>query len=905
MRFLEIIFFALAGILLAFPYVGDWDKDGDKIPDAFVNFFGALPPAASPLHRGEENWTSFQTGRGYSPIIDVGTDIVIIANNSLKRISSWKELGYKTYVMVGFRAWKDYLDGKVDGKTHYDEVQTRADGSLHMCVNTYYMVPTENRIRIFQDYFLKAVENGAEAICPEEPEFFTVTGYSEAFKREWEKFYGRPWAPPTDIQTAFDADYLKGYLQYRLVTSIYKVIKEKYPNIPRFLLAHSPVNYAMWGIIFPHNRTLKSGLVDAFLGQVWTGTSRSPVPYGGNWAERTFENAYLEYSSCYHLARDIVKEIWFLMDPVEDNPNRTMQDYKENYEKTLIASLFTPEVAKYEVMPWPERIYGRVPKEFETEIGAIVEALQDMHNQEKVENEGLLKDVATFTSDSMMYERGGPAGHSMGGFYGLTLPLVMKGMLPQVLSLDRVDEAGYLRGFKVLLLSYDEMKPLEKVYNERLAEWVRKGGVLIFFGGLDAQNALDLWWWKEGFTSPLEHLFKVCGLQAKCEGQEVIGFPYKTVLREERVITNGTNEGLYEVDLTPFLKEGKTIYLKFADAHTGDGWGALLYDISLIGKEEGEHVSIYFRPDSEKEKDFLYVNRDSRISMGRRFADRSAFWVYKLDLEGWEEAVARLHLANQFLVQVAAGEKDMPTIEFDNRQWSIPHGNKVAIMRIDGAQVIGQVRVGEDVKPAISVVKVGKGHFVYCGLQPSVFSESAEMAELMRHLAKFAMELAGVGDEYKERGYVWIKQGKYLAVRCLEKALERDGMYVNLLDPYLSVQEGVKLKPWEWGFYKDVGDVFGKESIPRILAVAGREVGRREGGSKTEAIVKGPEGARVCMRIYKPEGYKVGDVKLINGLGEEVQFQLKEDENSVALIFPNHPLGVGVRVEWEKAKNKK
>ena len=54
------------------------------------------------------------------------------------------------------------------------------------------------------------------------------------------------------------------------------------------------------------------------------------------------------------------------MDPVEDNPSRTMEDYLGNYERTLAASLMFPEVDRFEVMPWPTRIFGRVPDDFAT-----------------------------------------------------------------------------------------------------------------------------------------------------------------------------------------------------------------------------------------------------------------------------------------------------------------------------------------------------------------------------------------------------------------------------------------------------------------------------------------------------------------------------------------------------------
>ncbi|MFO1513145.1 MAG: hypothetical protein U1F83_09570 [Verrucomicrobiota bacterium] len=53
----------------------------------------------------------------------------------------------------------------------------------------------------------------------------------------------------------------------------------------------------------------------------------------------------------------------YLNDPIEDNANHDWDDYKCNWESTLTASLFQPDVWQFEVAPWPERIFnGRYPR---------------------------------------------------------------------------------------------------------------------------------------------------------------------------------------------------------------------------------------------------------------------------------------------------------------------------------------------------------------------------------------------------------------------------------------------------------------------------------------------------------------------------------------------------------------
>ena len=65
--------------------------------------------------------------------------------------------------------------------------------------------------------------------------------------------------------------------------------------------------------------------------------------YEGLRKERTFETAYLEYGVMQELVRGTDRRMWFLHDLIEDNPNHTWADYKQNYLKTVVASLRIPE----------------------------------------------------------------------------------------------------------------------------------------------------------------------------------------------------------------------------------------------------------------------------------------------------------------------------------------------------------------------------------------------------------------------------------------------------------------------------------------------------------------------------------------------------------------------------------
>lgn len=474
-------------------------------------------PTMKPNPRPKQPHTSFQTGSGYRPELDIRTDAVIHYNCGKEGIKSWLDKGYVVQTMYGFRTGDGYI------KDHADEGQTMADGRILTCgPGSYYMVPTQSRIDAALDYYRQAIENGTSMAVPEEPEFFIQTGYGDGFKREWQAYYGEPWQDETtSIEARWKSSRLKSFLEYRMIKSILEAAEKQNPDVVRAVAAHSAVSYYQWGIIYPHYEMMKLPALQEMIGQVWTGTARSGCRYEGVVAERTFENGYLEYSALYNLIRDTGKRIWFLMDPLEDNPDRSMDDYQTNYEKTLVGSLMFPEVDEFEVMPWPDRIFGRVPPEFATKIMTIVTMLGDIHNQKTSKLDTGTQGIATFVADSMAWQRGAPNASDYDCFYGLTLPLIMKGIPVQVAQLERAPEPKYLAEYKVLLVSYDMMKPMDPAYNDALAKWVRNGGSLIVFGGKDAYNDIPEWWKKAGFDSPHAHLLSKLGVSG--EGAHKVG----------------------------------------------------------------------------------------------------------------------------------------------------------------------------------------------------------------------------------------------------------------------------------------------------------------------------------------------------------------------------------------------
>lgn len=512
-------------VSLALPVTGGADMDPSR-----QTLSKTMQVSASSITvnaRPDQPHTSFQTPTGYMPENDIRTDAVIVYSSGKDQISTWKEKGYSIQTMYGFRTGDDYI------KDHKDEGQTTADGTILTCgPGSYYMVPTQSRIDAAIAFYREAIRNGTQLAVPEEPEYFAQAGYSESFKREWQDYYKEPWADPaSSIEARYKSERLKAHLEWRMVKAILEDVKAQDPAVVGAVAAHSPVSYFQWNIVYPHFRVMQLPELEEMIGQVWTGTARSGCKYEGETAERTFENGFLEYSSLYNLMRGTGKRLWFLMDPLEDNGERTMEDYQSNYIKTLVGSLMFPGVDEFEVMPWPTRIFGRVPGEFATMIMSVVTMLGDIHNQREFHLDAGTEGIATFVADSMGWQRGDPGRSNYDCFYGLTLPLIMKGIPVQVAQLERTPQPKYLDPYKVLLLSYDIMKPMDERCNHAIAKWVRNGGALVLFGGRDAYDAVPEWWREKGFASPHEHLLSLMKCPSK-DGTYPVG--KGTVIIENR-----------------------------------------------------------------------------------------------------------------------------------------------------------------------------------------------------------------------------------------------------------------------------------------------------------------------------------------------------------------------------------
>ncbi|MBT6147426.1 MAG: hypothetical protein HOH74_18460 [Gemmatimonadetes bacterium] len=325
------------------------------------------------VRKPEEERTSFQEAGPLDCKLESRADVAMVygLNESFEgRLEDWRNAGYRPHVMTGV-AWggyQDYVRGEWDGQQHYDDAQAAAGGFKlehgvaqgHDC---FYMMPSRDYARYLGEKLRRVVDAGAIAIHLEEPEFWVRAGYGEGFKREWQAFYGEAWQNPASSPDArYRASRLMQHLYTRtldfLCSELKKYAAEKGNTDFRcYVPTHSLVNYAHWRIVSPESEMLALEGCDGLIGQVWTGTSRTPTVYRGVTRQRTLEAGYCEYAACAALVRGTDKRLWQLADPIEDNPNYCWEDYRVNWECTVTGSLLVEESERFEITPWPSRVF--------------------------------------------------------------------------------------------------------------------------------------------------------------------------------------------------------------------------------------------------------------------------------------------------------------------------------------------------------------------------------------------------------------------------------------------------------------------------------------------------------------------------------------------------------------------
>ncbi len=491
--------------------------------------------------------TSFQIGAPWKAAYDVRSDIAIVygVNESFpERVKSFRDKGYNVQFMTGI-AWgeyQDYFTGRFDGRLHPEDGQVQQDGqTIWHGKDVPYVVPSESYLRYIKALVKKAIDEGVTAIYLEEPEFWAKAGYSESFKKEWQRYYGFPWmAQHVSPEATYLSSKLKYHLYFHALKEIFLYARNYSGSVGKrvkcYVPTHSLLNYSSWEIVSPEASLAALPGMDGYIAQVWTGTSREPNYFNGLMKERVFENAFLEYGSMLSMTAPTGRRIYFLTDPIEDWP-RDWDDYRRNYQATFTAELMYPSVDHFEVMPWPNRIYeGRfkvvgsdslqgISPAFATQMQVMVNSLNDMPRT-KGRASGSAG-IGVLVGNSMMFQRfpthAGYDDPQLSDFYGMILPLVKRGIPVETVHMENLAYPRTLKDIRVLIMSYADMKPGSAEVHHYLAEWVKAGGNLIYYGrDEDPFQGVREWWntRRNHYPVPSKHLFGLLGVPDTASDRE-------------------------------------------------------------------------------------------------------------------------------------------------------------------------------------------------------------------------------------------------------------------------------------------------------------------------------------------------------------------------------------------------
>ncbi len=478
---------------------------------------------------------------------------------------------------IAWGNYAEYMSGQFDGREHYDEIQRSRDGSItgEATHSSGYMVPTIAYTNYIIEKLKVAVDAGVVAIHVEEPEFLNDGGYSEAFKREYRLFYHEDWiAPHESVDAHYRCARLKAWLYRRAIERVSQSLREyayvKYDRVLRFYVpTHSLLNYSQWKVMSPEGTLTDIPSLDGYKAQVWMGTSREANVFKGKYKERTFETAFLEYGVMQELVRETGRTMWFDNDPIEDRPEYTWENYKFNYVQTLMGSLLQPEINRFQICPWPYRVFNgsmkypkdapdavSIPEDYRTFLMNVFQMLGNL-GTEDYEYLNKVPDIGIFLSDTAMFQRSFPddvkaardklapigkievlarENYEPGRekalvdcdrltfwdslafplFYGLAMPLVKAGFPVRPVQLENVTRyPSYLDKYKLLVLSYEFMKPLSADVNAAFASYIASGGILVYVGdSSDPFHNIRSWWnsGKQNYKTALHHLLKLIGV---------------------------------------------------------------------------------------------------------------------------------------------------------------------------------------------------------------------------------------------------------------------------------------------------------------------------------------------------------------------------------------------------------
>lgn len=490
----------------------------------------------------EEAHTFFQTAAVMDPRTLCPTDyvkafaLITPTIDPADLVKSYTQGVVSREVHVDFSAAQDFgklfTSGLYDGVEHTASILKKADGSnwqFGMLEGVPYMLPSQEWNDFLTANALKAVEAGATGITVEEIGVFGSTGYEEAFRKEWKDFYGTEW--PSDLWSNpthyFMAQHLRNRLCERQLNHIFSAVKDMNPAIKCSMVNHTSVAYYGFANAVGNHDLAALDVVDAIEGQTWSNTIEIPFLYNGKNIARRFVTAFLDYSYWANLAREFPdKPVSVITDPKGDGyEDRTLEELKSSYQHQIVSQLAFPSVYHYNACVWSDRAYSwnnpSLPAStpaFRTIVNTIISAQGQMFQYtEPVVTDNQPIKVGVLQLDTAGYQDGAPQGGvASSDYYSMFAGMMYNGLMVEAIPVGQKESpTPIFDQFDLIVASYDTMKPLNTLCNEKLEDYVENGGILLLYSGTGEYEDLDtdLAWWKAaGFPSPQDELLSRFGI---------------------------------------------------------------------------------------------------------------------------------------------------------------------------------------------------------------------------------------------------------------------------------------------------------------------------------------------------------------------------------------------------------
>lgn len=485
-------------------------------------------------------YTIFQHNDAFNGTIAVSADGVMVFGSGYQylanQIRDWTNRGYQSVgvmVPMGRDHGSYYIRGEWDGKEHPEIIATTTSGAYktHPTAGdghtTYYVLPSADYAEFVADYCIQGIEAGADSVYIEEPDGWIDSFYNQTFLDRWKQEYGTDYdLSMNDTQEGIaKQDYIIAQLFLEAYDIASTRIKEQYPNVKVFICTHSVSNYLLHGISTDNYSIVDLPNIDGVVAQAWSDTSlAASFPLNGTNGVHAFEYSYMEYSEMLNYVRANGKQVYTLSDPQSDNASINGPEneplLRSVYTENVIAQLINPENKSFELLPWPTRAFVNVSHDYKGLQETVFRLMNQAHEVDAIGYAGT-EGIAVMTSSTAISNLHDGTGRSTTTTYaltGLATSLITRGVPVDMLTLEGVNQPGYLDGVNTLILSYDFMKPLYESYNKAISDWVKKGGSLIVVSGTSVNMNVE-GWWSDRFQSAEAALFAELGMEVKSYSQ--------------------------------------------------------------------------------------------------------------------------------------------------------------------------------------------------------------------------------------------------------------------------------------------------------------------------------------------------------------------------------------------------